>query len=259
MLKQHFAKQGIKEAQIEEFIRSNFPLGDYSKTELQRTPLGIKIIIYTNKPGRIIGKGGKNINEITEAIKKRFDLENPQLDVKSIENPNLDAKIVAKQLVSAIERGYNYKKIGNLTLKRVLDAGAIGVEIVIAGKLGGNKGMRGKFVSGYIKHCGHPAKTLVDVGFEEAFTKPGKVGVKVRIMKQFMDVTGDVRRSKERAVKKKAAKAATEDEKKAHPEKPTPQPRKKKKSAAPQKKKSPAKKEAKKEPKKEKKARKAKK
>jgi len=55
MLKSFFIKQGIKESQIEDFIRSNFPLGDYSRTELQRTPVGIKIIIYTNKPGRIIG------------------------------------------------------------------------------------------------------------------------------------------------------------------------------------------------------------
>ncbi len=111
MLKNFFIKQGIKESQIEDFIRSTFPLGDYSRTELQRTPLGIKIIIYTNKPGRIIGRGRKNINEMTEAIKNRFDLENPQLDVKSIRNPDLDARIVAKQIASALEKGYNYKKI----------------------------------------------------------------------------------------------------------------------------------------------------
>ena len=117
MLKKYFVKQGIKEAEIEEFIRSNFPLGDYSRTELQRTPLGIKIVIFTNKPGRIIGRGGKNINAITDAIKKRFDLENPHLDVKLVENPNLDASIVSKQIASALERGYNYKKIGNLSLK----------------------------------------------------------------------------------------------------------------------------------------------
>ena len=84
MLKKYFVKQGIKEAEIEDFVRSTFPLGDYSRTELQRTPLGIKVIIYTNKPGRIIGKGGKNINDITEGIKRRFNLENPQVDVKMV-------------------------------------------------------------------------------------------------------------------------------------------------------------------------------
>ncbi|MBI4175846.1 MAG: 30S ribosomal protein S3, partial [Candidatus Aenigmarchaeota archaeon] len=162
--------------------------------------MGIKIIIYTNKPGRIIGRGGKNINEITESLKKKFNLENPQVDVKSIQNPNLDAKIVAKQIASAIEMGYNYKKIGNLTMKRVMDSGAIGAEIVIAGKMGGNKGMTAKFLDGYLKHCGNPAKELVDKGFEEANTKPGKVGVQVKIMREFEDITGDRRRTKEARV-----------------------------------------------------------
>jgi small subunit ribosomal protein S3 len=193
MLKDYFIKQGIKEAQIEEFIRKNFPLGDYSRTELQRTPLGIKIVIHTNKPGRIIGRGGQNINEMTEAIKKHFNLENPQLDVKKIENPNLDASIVAKQIASALEKGFNYKKIGNLTVKRVMDSGAMGVQIVISGKLGGGKGAVAKFIKGYLKHSGDTREKLVDEGFEEALTKPGKIGVKVMIMKEFRDITGRIR------------------------------------------------------------------
>ena len=193
MIKDYFVKQGIKEAEIDKFIRTQFPYGDYSKTELQRTPLGVKIIIYTNKPGRIIGRGGKNINEITDMIKEKFGLENPQIDVKAIRNPNLDARIVAKQIASAIERGYNFKKIGNLSVKRVMGAGAAGVEIRIAGRLGGGggKSMIGKFTEGYLKHCGHPAKEMVDYGFEEAVTKPGKVGIKVRIMKEFADISSE--------------------------------------------------------------------
>ncbi|MFH1445394.1 MAG: 30S ribosomal protein S3 [Nanoarchaeota archaeon] len=193
MLNQYFIKQGIKEAEIEKFIRKEFPMGDYSKIELQRTPIGIKIVIHTNKPGKIIGRGGSNINDITEAVKKRFELENPQVDVKMVKNPDLDAKIVAKQISSALEKGYNYKKIGNLTIKRIMDAGAVGAEILISGRISGSKGMKGRFNQGYLKHCGYPAKELVDYGFEEANTRPGKIGVKVKIMKQFMDITGELR------------------------------------------------------------------
>jgi small subunit ribosomal protein S3 len=193
MLKDYFIKQGIKEAEIEKFIRTQFPYGDYSRAELQRTPLGIKILIYTNKPGRIIGRGGKNINEITDMVREKFGLENPQIDVKAVRNPNLDPRIVAKQIASAIERGYNYKKIGNLSMKRVMEAGAVGVEIIISGRLGGGggKSMTGKFTYGYLKHCGQPAKDLVDYGFEEANTKPGKVGIKVSIMKEFEEISGE--------------------------------------------------------------------
>lgn len=205
MLKDYFIKQAIKEVEIEEFIRKNFPLGDYSKTELQRTPLGIKIVIYTNKPGRIIGRGGKNINDMTEALRVRFKLENPQLDVKTIENPNLDAKIVAKQIASALEKGYNHKKIGNLTIKRVMESGAIGIQIIIAGKFTGSKTMTAKFVEGYVKHAGHLVDELVDEGFEEALTRPGKIGVRVRIVKEFEDITGERRRTVERVRKPQAA------------------------------------------------------
>lgn len=208
MLKNFFVKQGIKEAEIEQFIRQNFPYGDYSRTELQRTPLGLKIVIHTNKPGRIIGRGGKNINEITDAIRVRFNVENPQIDVKGIANPNLDARIVAKQIASALERGYNHKKIGNLTMRRIMGAGAIGAQITIAGKLGGSKGMRSKFVEGYLKHCGQPAKELVDYGFEEANTKPGKIGVQVRIMREFEDITGERKTFRQPPAEKKEQEPA---------------------------------------------------
>mgnify|MGYP000312402305 CR=1 FL=1 len=201
LLKRYFIQQAIKEVEIEDFIRKQFPHGDYSRTELQRTPLGIKVIIYTHKPGRIIGRGGKNITEMTEAIKRKFGLENPQIDVKVVANPNLDAKIVAKQIASAIEKGYNYKKIGNVMLKRIMDAGAVGAEIIISGKLTGGKAMKAKFTDGYIKHCGQPAKELVDYGFEEADIKPGKIGIKVRIMKKFQEITGEVVEKREEEIK----------------------------------------------------------
>ena len=210
MIRSYFIKQGIKEAEMEDFIRKSFPLGDYSRTEIVRTPLGTKIIIYTNKQGRIIGRGGKNINDITEAVRTRFNLENPQVDVKTIENPNLDAKIVAKQIASALERGFNVKKIANITVKRVLESGAIGIEIIVSGKFTGSKAMQTKVIEGYLKQSGHPSKTLVDEGFEVANTKPGTIGVKVKIMNMFQDITGEVRKTVKPVPKEKTAELITE-------------------------------------------------
>ncbi len=193
MMNEYFVKQAIKEVELEKFITDSFPQGDYSKIVLQRTPLGLKVVIYTNKPGRIIGKGGRNIELITQALKQKFGLENPQIDIKSIENPDLDAKIVAKQIASALERGYNYKKIGNVFLKRIMDAGAIGAEIIISGKLGGAMSRMGKFIDGYIKHSGQGVIDYVDKGFYEALPKLGKIGVTVKIMKVFEDITGELK------------------------------------------------------------------
>lgn len=210
MLGKYFVKQGIREVSIEDFIRENFPSADYSNIELQRTPLGLKVLIYTHKPGRVIGRSGSKINKMSEMLKNKFELDNPQLDVKSIANPNLDSKIVAKQIKTALERGYNYKKIGNMSMKRVMDAGAIGVQIIISGKLGGSKGRIGKFTAGYLKHCGDTAVKLVDYGFEEAITRPGKIGIKVKIMREFMDITGEIMKKGEKEEEKKEAAAADE-------------------------------------------------
>ena len=174
---------------LEEFIRNIIP----ETQEIIIEAEGIEVHVKNSDKPRVIGKSGKNINEMTEAVKQRFGLDNPQLDVKLIRNPNLDPRIVAKQIASALEKGYNYKKIGNLTMKRVMDSGAIGAQIIISGKLGGGKGITGKFQEGYLKHCGEPARTLVDYGFEEAQTRPGKIGIKVKIMREFQDITGKVR------------------------------------------------------------------
>jgi len=183
LLKKFFVDYSVRKMKVEEFIKKYLPDESYSKIDLERTPLGVKVVIYTDKPGRIIGAGGRKINEMTDRLKMEFKLENPQVDVKSIDHPDLDSKIMAKRIKAALEKGYNYKKIGNIMMKRIMDAGAVGVEIVIAGKLGGSKGRTGKFIQGYMKHCGQPAKELVDYGFEEAETKPGKIGIKVKIMK----------------------------------------------------------------------------
>ncbi len=197
-----FIKQGLKEAQIEDYIRQKFPAGDYSHMLIQRTPLGIKIVIYTNKPGRIIGKGGRVINEMTESIKEKFALENPEIEVRGIENPDLDSHIVAKQIASALAKGFNYKKIGNLAMRRIMDARAVGAQIIIAGKISGSKASRAKFMEGYVKLAGNPATELVDIAYETVLTKPGIIGVTVKIMAR--DVEAEAKKAEEEEAKKLA-------------------------------------------------------
>lgn len=180
-----FVKEGVKESEIEEFLRKKFERAGYSRTIVERTPLGTRIIVYAYKPGLIIGRSGKRINEITEEIKERFGLENPLIDVKEVEQPFLDAMIVAKRIAKALERGINYKKVANYYLDQVMQAGAIGVAIRIAGKLAGSERSRfQKFKKGFIAFSGEYAEKLVEKGYAEAMLKPGIVGVKVYIMKE---------------------------------------------------------------------------
>jgi small subunit ribosomal protein S3 len=180
-----FVKEGVKRAEIEEYLRKKFEKGGYSHSKIERTPLGTRIIVYAHKPGLVIGKSGKKIDELTEEIREKFGFENPLVDVKEIENPFLDATIVAKRIVKALERGINYKKVCNYYVSKVMEAGAIGVSIKISGKIAGKERSRSqKFIKGFVAHSGEYAESLVDRAQAQAMLKPGIVGVEVKIMKE---------------------------------------------------------------------------
>ena len=186
-VEKYFVSEGIKESQIEEFLKERFDKAGYSHVVIQRTPLGTRITVYAEKPGIVIGKSGRRVDEITNEIREKFDLENPMLDVREVENPFLDANIIANKIAKAIERGVFYKKIANYYLQKIMEAGAVGAEIRIGGKLGGERGRFQKFREGYIKHSGYYADTLVDKGYATAVVKLGKIGVKVKILKEFVE------------------------------------------------------------------------
>jgi small subunit ribosomal protein S3 len=183
VIESYFINEGMKEVQIEEFLKNRFERAGYSHIEIQRTPLGTRIIVFVNRPGLVIGRSGRIIKEITDEIKEKFNLENPMLDVKEINNPFLDAQVVASRIANSIQRGSFYKKVVNYYLNEVMKNGAVGVQIKIAGKLGGERGRFQKFKMGYIKHAGHYADNILDKGYSEAVVKLGVIGVEVRIMK----------------------------------------------------------------------------
>jgi small subunit ribosomal protein S3 len=180
-----FIKEGIKETDIEEFIAKKFEKAGYSHTEIFSTPLGTRIVVYAHKPGLVIGRSGKKIDELTEEIRKKFGLENPLIDVREVENPLLDANIVAKRIARALEKGINFKKVANYYLEKVIEAGAIGIQIKIGGKLAGSDRSRfQKFRSGFVAFSGDYADKLVEKGNAQATIKPGIIGVQVKIMKE---------------------------------------------------------------------------
>jgi small subunit ribosomal protein S3 len=178
-----FVKEGVKEMEMEKFLGEKFKRADYSRTEIQRTPMGTRIIVYANKPGLVIGRGGRKIDEITEEIKTKFGFENPLIDVREVDQPFLDAKIVAQRIVRDLEKGLNYKRVCNFYLDKVMEAGAIGIQIIAAGKLTGSERSRfQKFKKGFIAYSGDYAEKLVDKSYAQALLKAGIIGVKVKIM-----------------------------------------------------------------------------
>jgi small subunit ribosomal protein S3 len=144
--------------------------------------MGTQIVLKAEKPGMVIGKGGKNIRKITTELEERFNLEDPQIDVQEVDEPDLNAKIVADRLANALERGWYFRKAGHTTIDRIIEAGALGAEIVLSGKVTGARSRVEKFNRGYIKHNGEPAKSVVDEGQGVAVMKLGTIGVTVKII-----------------------------------------------------------------------------
>jgi len=179
---QQFIDDGLQRSQIDEFFADELGRAGYGGMDIAKTPMGTQIVLKAEKPGMVIGKGGENIRKITTALEERFDLDDPQIDVQEVDEPDLNARIVADRLANALERGWYFRKAGHTTLERIMDAGALGAEIVLAGKVTGARSRVEKFNSGYIKHNGEPAQTIVDSGQSVAVMKLGTIGVNVKII-----------------------------------------------------------------------------
>ena len=183
MIERKFIKERIKEFQIQEYITETMKNVGHSHTKLQKTPLGEKIIIYASRPGLIVGRGGENIKKLTRNAKKRFNLENPQIEISQVENVYLDAKIVAERIASSLERfgPQRFKGIGHKMMAEITRAGGRGVEILISGKIPGSRAKSWRFYKGYLKKCGDLAVEGMEVGYSQAQLKTGAIGIQVRI------------------------------------------------------------------------------
>jgi len=181
--KKKFIEEGIKKAKMNEFFREELEREGYGGIDVNRTPTGTQIILYAEKPGMVIGKGGSRIRELTDKLKASFDIEDPSIEVNEVEDPNLNAQVVAQRLSNALERGWYFRRAGYSTLRDIMDSGALGAQIILSGKLTGSRSRVEKFTEGYIKHCGQPAKDVVDEGKAIAKKKLGTIGVTVRIIK----------------------------------------------------------------------------
>lgn len=184
MIEKHFISQKIKEKQIQEFISSKLFKAGNSKINVQRTPLGEKITIYTSRPGLVVGKKGENIKKLTHVLKTRFNMENPQIEIGEIPNPNLDVYTISERIVFVLEKfgAKRFKAIGYKTLQDIMNAGAIGAEIVISGKIPSSRARRWRFKAGYLKKSGDISENYIKKLTTNATLKSGTVGIRLSIM-----------------------------------------------------------------------------
>jgi small subunit ribosomal protein S3 len=184
MIERKFVSQNMKEFLVKDYLFKELSRVGLSGVTLQRTPLGEKVIISASRPGLIVGKGGSNIARLTKELQKRFELENPQIEIEEVTDPRGNAAITAEMIANSLERfgSARFKGVGHKAISSVIDSGSLGVEILISGKIPSSRAKTWRFYQGYLKKCGDIAVSGVHESKQVAKLKTGIVGIQVKIM-----------------------------------------------------------------------------
>jgi small subunit ribosomal protein S3 len=179
-----FIRENAKRSLIKKFLVKEIEGAGFGGMNIQRTPIGTRVNILVERPGMVIGKSGAKIKELTDSIRTKFNVDNPQIEIQEAgSSASLNAQIMAEKLAEALERGWHFRRAGHSTVRRIMQSGAKGCQVILAGKLTGERHRTEKFTEGHVKYCGEPAKEVMDIGLATAKLKPGVLGVKVRIMR----------------------------------------------------------------------------
>ncbi len=211
----HFVEESVKKAEIDEFLKNEFDRAGYGGVEITKTPLGTHMVIYTMRPGLVIGRGGETIRELAVTLEEKFGLPNPQISVAEIEIPELNPHVMASRITSGLKRGIHYRRSGYWALNRIMEAGALGAEIIMSGVLRSRRARYEKFRAGYLPKSGDPAMKHMRKAVSHVQLKPGMLGVKVLIMPpeaEFPDQVQILKEASEETAEEAKKEAETEAE-----------------------------------------------
>lgn len=182
-VEEKFIEDAITRYRVSKFLEAELDRAGFSRVAIQRTPMVTRIAVEVTNPGRVIGKRGKSIQDLTDAIHREFKIENPQISVVESTNQNLEPRLVAKRICKYIEMGKKIRAILHVALRDAMRAGALGAEIVASGKIAakGGRSKRLRVMAGYIPKAGEPARQVA-VSHVTAYPKSGAIGVLVRIV-----------------------------------------------------------------------------
>jgi len=167
---------------VDELLSKEFEEAGYGGITLTKTPLGAQINLYTMRPGRVIGKRGRAIKDASEKLERKLGLVNPQITVVEIEVPELNPHIMAARVANALERGVHFRRSIFWSLRRIMDSGALGCEIILKGPIRSARARFEKVSEGYIPKAGEPSKTYLRHATIHVKQKRGILGVTVNII-----------------------------------------------------------------------------
>ena len=169
---------------LNDFLRETIKDAGFNKVEISKTPTGTRIVLHVTRPGIVIGRKGAGIKQLTEKIEKDFGYKNPQISVEEIAKPELSPSVMCNRMSAHIERGTAFRRATMWTINQIMEAGAMGVQITISGKLRGDRSAFEKHTQGILPRAGNYAKNLVSEDIVHTETPMGLIGIKIRIARK---------------------------------------------------------------------------
>ncbi len=179
--KKDFADNLVEDHEIRRDLKKRYYQTGISRIDIERSPARTTINVFTGKPGMIIGRGGKGIEELKAYIEKKLG-RTIHINILEVKNPDCDAQLVAENIAQQLEKRISFRRAMKQSIQRSMRAGAKGIKTQVSGRLGGADIAR----SEHYHEGSIPLQTLranIDYGFAEAKTTYGRLGVKVWIYK----------------------------------------------------------------------------
>jgi len=168
-------------AELDEFFEKELKDAGYGGLEVQKSPVGTTLKVYVARPGLAIGRRGTGIRDLTDKVGARFKLANPQIAVTEVENPELNARIMAARIAQIASRGTAFRRAAMWSVNNIMNAGAAGVEISVAGKLRSDRSHGEKYRAGVVPKSGETAARSVSQATTDVLLKLGLFGIQVKI------------------------------------------------------------------------------
>jgi small subunit ribosomal protein S3 len=174
-------KNNFRNLELGEYLATTLKDAGYGDVDVQKTPIGTRITLYVTRPGLVIGRKGTGIKDLTTRLEEKFGLTNPQVSVLEVSVPELNPNIMCNRIAQLIERGTAFRRAAMWSMNTIMNAGALGVEVAIAGKLRSERAHFEKHSAGVNPKSGDLADKIVRIGTTSVLTKMGLMGIQVRI------------------------------------------------------------------------------
>lgn len=169
---------------LKDYLREAIKESGFSEVDIQKTPTGTRVGLHVTRPGIVIGRKGSGIRDLTKVLEKDFALKNPQISVIEIPRPELEPSVMCNRMSQHLARGTAFRRAVMWTLQTIMEAGAMGVQITISGKLRGERSSFEKHSKGVLPRAGYQAGVIVSEDIVHVGTKMGRIGVRIRIAKK---------------------------------------------------------------------------